>query len=75
VKISGARIRTQYLWIRKRVCYPLHHSASKYTRNIGLDHGLDRDDRDLGPIYFTGHGLGLESKGLGLDLGLEPLMS
>jgi len=27
VKISGARIRTHDLWIRKRVCYPLHHSA------------------------------------------------
>jgi len=28
VKISGARIPTHDLWIRKRVCYPLHHSAS-----------------------------------------------
>jgi len=28
VKISGSRIRTHDLWIRKRVCYPLHHSAS-----------------------------------------------
>jgi len=28
VKINGARIRTHDLWIRKRVCYPLHHSAS-----------------------------------------------
>jgi len=28
-KISGARIRTHDLWIRKRVCYPLHHSASR----------------------------------------------
>jgi len=27
VKISGARIRTHDLWIWKRVCYPLHHSA------------------------------------------------
>jgi len=27
-KISGARIRTHDLWIRKRVCYPLRHSAS-----------------------------------------------
>jgi len=27
VKISGSRIRTHDLWIRKRVCYPLHHSA------------------------------------------------
>jgi len=26
VKINGARIRTHDLWIRKRVCYPLHHS-------------------------------------------------
>jgi len=33
VKISGARIQTHDLWIRKRVCYPLHHSASqiRYT--------------------------------------------
>jgi len=29
-KISGARIRTHDLWIRKRVCYPLHHSAAQY---------------------------------------------
>jgi len=29
VKISGPRIRTHDLWIRKRVCYPLHHSASQ----------------------------------------------
>jgi len=29
VKISGARIRTHDLWIRKRMCYPLHHSASR----------------------------------------------
>jgi len=28
VKISGARIRTHYLWIRKRVCYPLHPTTS-----------------------------------------------
>jgi len=27
VKISGAQIRTHDLWIRKWVCYPLHHSA------------------------------------------------
>jgi len=27
VKTSGARIRTHDLWIRKRVCYPRHHSA------------------------------------------------
>jgi len=27
VKIGGARIRNHDLWIRKRVCYPLHHSA------------------------------------------------
>jgi len=27
VKISGARIRTHDLWIRKRVCYPLHYTA------------------------------------------------
>jgi len=32
VKISGARIRTHDLWIRKRVCYPLHHSASLSDR-------------------------------------------
>jgi len=25
---SGARIRTHDLWIRKRVCYPIHRSAS-----------------------------------------------
>jgi len=31
VKISGARIRTHDLWIRKRVCYPLHHSPSQNT--------------------------------------------
>jgi len=29
VKINGARIRTHDLWIRKQVCYPLHHSASQ----------------------------------------------
>jgi len=28
MKIRGARIRTHDLWIRKRVCYPLHHSAT-----------------------------------------------
>jgi len=27
VKISGARIRTHDLWIRKQVCYPLHHTT------------------------------------------------
>jgi len=27
VKISGSRIRIQDLWIRKRLCYPIHHSA------------------------------------------------
>jgi len=27
VKISGARIRIHDLWIRTRVCYPLHHCA------------------------------------------------
>jgi len=27
VKISGVRIRKHDLWIRKRVCYSLHHSA------------------------------------------------
>jgi len=27
VKISSARIRTHDLWMQKRVCYPLHHSA------------------------------------------------
>jgi len=27
VKISSVRIRTHDLWIRKRVCYPLRHSA------------------------------------------------
>jgi len=27
VKISVARIRTHDLWMRKRVCYPLHHRA------------------------------------------------
>jgi len=26
-EISSARIRIHDLWIRKRVCYPLHHSA------------------------------------------------
>jgi len=31
VKISGARIRIHDSWIRKRVCYPLHHSASQRT--------------------------------------------
>jgi len=31
VKISGARIWTHDLWIRKRVCYPLHHSAPQST--------------------------------------------
>jgi len=29
VKISGARIRTHELWIRKRMCYPRHHSVSQ----------------------------------------------
>jgi len=34
VKISGARIRTNDLWIRKRVCYPLHHAQRPtMTRN------------------------------------------
>jgi len=31
VKISGARIRTHDLWIRKRVCYALHHGAPFQT--------------------------------------------
>jgi len=30
-KINGTRIRTHDLWIRKRVCYPLHHSASQFN--------------------------------------------
>jgi len=29
IKLINARIRTHDLWIRKRVCYPLHHSASQ----------------------------------------------
>jgi len=34
VKISGARIRTHDLWIRKRVCYPLHHGAPGCIVNV-----------------------------------------
>jgi len=34
VKISGAQIRTHDLWIWKRVCYPLHHSASNKISEI-----------------------------------------
>jgi len=29
VKINGAWIRTHDLWVRKRVCYPPQHSASR----------------------------------------------
>jgi len=32
VKISGARIRTHDLWIRKRLCYPVHHVFYVVTR-------------------------------------------
>jgi len=35
-KISGARIRTHDLWIRKRVYYPLHHSASHFSSLMQL---------------------------------------
>jgi len=35
VNISGALIRTHDLWIRKRVCYQRHHSASHST-NVTL---------------------------------------
>jgi len=31
VKISGVRIRTHNLWIRKRACYPLHHIGHSNT--------------------------------------------
>jgi len=31
VKVRGARIRTHDLRIRKRVCYPLHHSAPQMS--------------------------------------------
>jgi len=37
-KISGAQIRTHDLWIRKRVCYPLHHSASHGIPNMDTTH-------------------------------------
>jgi len=33
VKLSGARIRTHDLWIRKRVCHPLHHGAPQRWRS------------------------------------------
>jgi len=36
VKISGARIRTHDQWIRKRVCYPLHHSAPQFGTKRGV---------------------------------------
>jgi len=32
VSLHSARIRTHDLWIRKRVCYPLHHSGSLKDR-------------------------------------------
>jgi len=34
VKISGFRNRTHVLWIRKRVCNPLHHSAPHSSSRI-----------------------------------------
>jgi len=40
VKVSGARIRTHDLWIRKRVCYALHHSASPHIVGSGKRLGL-----------------------------------
>jgi len=33
VKISDAWIQTHDLWIRKQVCYPLHHSAPLHKLN------------------------------------------
>jgi len=33
IKIRASRIRTHDLWIRERVCYPLHHSASQYKHS------------------------------------------
>jgi len=36
VKISGVRIRTHDLWIRRRVCYPLQHSAPPNQVHLGL---------------------------------------
>jgi len=43
-KISGARIRTHDLWIRKRVCYPLHHSASQTGNTETLCVTSESDD-------------------------------
>jgi len=36
VKISGARIRTHDLWIRKRVCYQLHHSVPRHASFVDV---------------------------------------
>jgi len=33
---SSARIRMHDLWIRKRVCYPLHHSAPRDIKGQAL---------------------------------------
>jgi len=37
LKISSARIRTYDIWIRKQVCYPLHHSAPLFNAECAFD--------------------------------------
>jgi len=56
VKISGARIRTHDTWIRKRVCYPLHHSASLVmcVDRVSLYTSKYLSEPDRGPSLFTG---------------------
>jgi len=41
MKISGSRIRTHDRWIRKRVCYPLHHSAPRVA-NVHNDWSIQK---------------------------------
>jgi len=72
VKLSGARIQTHDLWIRKRVCYPLHHTVTTaptkecpLSRPRWLSANLDLNASRTYPFGTPGH------RALSFKLGLS----
>jgi len=51
VKISGARIRTHDLWIRKRMCYPLYNIAHVIIINCACY--LDNTYFDIAVVDYS----------------------
>jgi len=65
VKISGARIRTHDLWIRKRVCYPLHHDAPQMGVMARLTDGAEMWVGVLvGVIDWSQSSVGVQAKAM-----------